>query len=607
MICFNINRIIVYLVFIASFTISLEASSQNKIDSLEQLLIEQESDSIRVVSHIKIAEKVGESNLKKTIDHFNKAISIAQGMDNNELLAFAHYRTGTFYYRKDHCQIAIKHLKIALKIYIEFEDHIKVAQIYSRIGRSEYNIGQYTDAIDNYLKGLKIYEDNNIKNEDLGWLLRFIGSVFKRQENYPKALNYYQKSLKVFEDLDKVDGIVSCYNNIGIIYGRLEDNQKRIEYYSKALKISKKHNLDRIKSILFNLGNVMLNQGNYEEALKYYNEAYGFSLNDQDYSSMSGQLAAIANVYLKQKKYDLSIKKFKQAEEYALKSESKQLIELRYIYLRLSNIYEERNDTKKAFKYYKSYQVLKDSLSNQQNDIAISELVTKYDAEKEEQKFVRLSLEKSISDKELILSKQKERVQLLLIILIGVLSLLIIGSLMVIYKRRVRKHKEDAELHLMKKKIVELERNQLENQLSFKRKDLTKFALDISSKHEFIEQMLEKLSSLQKSGEIEVKHGLRELVQFTKGQIDINKNLKYFNENIELVNSEFIGKLKKDFPELTKNEILLCGFLRINMSSKEIASLRNITPNATKMGIYRLRKKLNLKPEQNLGTFLQNY
>ncbi|HWK99165.1 MAG TPA: LuxR C-terminal-related transcriptional regulator, partial [Parapedobacter sp.] len=63
-------------------------------------------------------------------------------------------------------------------------------------------------------------------------------------------------------------------------------------------------------------------------------------------------------------------------------------------------------------------------------------------------------------------------------------------------------------------------------------------------------------------------------------------------------------KLKADHPELVPNDMKLCAYLRMNMSSKEIASLLNITTRGVEIRRYRLRKKLNLAPGKNLTEFL---
>ncbi|WP_374166751.1 helix-turn-helix transcriptional regulator [Arcticibacter sp. MXS-1] len=80
---------------------------------------------------------------------------------------------------------------------------------------------------------------------------------------------------------------------------------------------------------------------------------------------------------------------------------------------------------------------------------------------------------------------------------------------------------------------------------------------------------------------------------------DWNVFEKSFNETHE----NFFKKLKSQYPELVPNDLILCAYLRMNMSSKEIASLLNISLRGVEIRRYRLRKKLNLEHDKNLAEF----
>ena len=77
-----------------------------------------------------------------------------------------------------------------------------------------------------------------------------------------------------------------------------------------------------------------------------------------------------------------------------------------------------------------------------------------------------------------------------------------------------------------------------------------------------------------------------------------------FNANIESLNDSFFLKLNDKYPKLSKNDKRLCALLRLNLSSKEIASIQNISPNSVDVNRYRLRKKLDIDSETDLSEFL---
>ena len=75
---------------------------------------------------------------------------------------------------------------------------------------------------------------------------------------------------------------------------------------------------------------------------------------------------------------------------------------------------------------------------------------------------------------------------------------------------------------------------------------------------------------------------------------------KMFSAHFDEAHSNFLRKLKQDNELLTPNDLQLCAFLKMNLSSKEIASLLNISPRSVEVKRYRLRKKLNLEHDENL-------
>ena len=75
---------------------------------------------------------------------------------------------------------------------------------------------------------------------------------------------------------------------------------------------------------------------------------------------------------------------------------------------------------------------------------------------------------------------------------------------------------------------------------------------------------------------------------------------KSFNES----HGDFFKKLKAEFPSLSPNDLKLCAYLRLNMTSKDIASLLHISTRAVEVRRYRLRKKFDIPTEKNLTEFL---
>lgn len=132
----------------------------------------------------------------------------------------------------------------------------------------------------------------------------------------------------------------------------------------------------------------------------------------------------------------------------------------------------------------------------------------------------------------------------------------------------------------------------------FKRKDLKYNQLE-TKKTEL--KLLNQEESIQKL-KINISDYLHKIVQS-----DSNKpNLLTFYSNFEKIYPNFSYSLQKTYPTISANELKLCALLRLNLSSKEIGQLLNITQESVNKARYRLRKKLDLKSKEDLFTILLN-
>ena len=172
------------------------------------------------------------------------------------------------------------------------------------------------------------------------------------------------------------------------------------------------------------------------------------------------------------------------------------------------------------------------------------------------------------------------------------------------YKKQRRK--------LLKQKEKELEIKQLENEqqiMYYKNLDLQK---DIESKNrELGMSAMNLVKRNELLGTIKKELGTaRNLDDVSKVVKMINKNLnttddwKLFEEAFNNTDKDFIKKLKTSHPNLTSNDLRLCTYLRLNLSSKEIAPLLNISLRSVEVKRYRLRKKMNLPHEASLTNYI---
>jgi ligand-binding sensor domain-containing protein/DNA-binding CsgD family transcriptional regulator len=151
-----------------------------------------------------------------------------------------------------------------------------------------------------------------------------------------------------------------------------------------------------------------------------------------------------------------------------------------------------------------------------------------------------------------------------------------------------------------KRKILQLQNEKLATEVEAKNSKLMFSSVQMAHKNEILTEVKKDLINLQKTPENNLRPLVRKLDRELKNEDYWEEFNLYFNE----VDQRFIDKILEKYPELTKNDLRLCSLLRMNLSTKEIASLLNISTRAVEQSRYRLKKRLNLDKEEDLSKFI---
>lgn len=147
----------------------------------------------------------------------------------------------------------------------------------------------------------------------------------------------------------------------------------------------------------------------------------------------------------------------------------------------------------------------------------------------------------------------------------------------------------------------------LATQLELKRQEYNSILLNIREQKEFLENITSQIHELIGSKDLKRRdEKLKELSILLKQRMSFTREINDFYEKIEETHKGFIEKLQERFPELTENDLRLAMLVRLNLSSKEIATLMNISPKSVEIARYRLRKKLGLRERESMGDLLKS-
>ena len=195
----------------------------------------------------------------------------------------------------------------------------------------------------------------------------------------------------------------------------------------------------------------------------------------------------------------------------------------------------------------------------------------------------------------------------LLVAVYVLLSIFVLLVLHYFYRRYYRRQREkilensQREIELKelenKQKIIKLNNDKLRNDIESKNRELATSTMSIIKKNEFLNTIKTELLT---NG----KDNLDKVVSIIDKNLNNTDDWKLFQEAFNNADKKFLKKIKDKHPNLTPNDLRLCAYLRLNLSSKEIAPLLNISPRSVEVKRYRLRKKMELEHDMNLTDYI---
>lgn len=182
------------------------------------------------------------------------------------------------------------------------------------------------------------------------------------------------------------------------------------------------------------------------------------------------------------------------------------------------------------------------------------------------------------------------------------------------FKQQQEKHEAEQKrlqyIHELEKnktasELVRLQNEKLETEINFKNSELASSAMHLVKKGELLSKIKDELlQSLKGIGDAQTTAELKKIIKTLGEDEKLDKEWDSFSKHFDKVHSDFLVVLKEKHPGITANELKLCAYLRMNLSTKEIAQLMNISVRGVEISRYRLRKKLEITTEKSLFDYL---
>lgn len=192
--------------------------------------------------------------------------------------------------------------------------------------------------------------------------------------------------------------------------------------------------------------------------------------------------------------------------------------------------------------------------------------------------------------------------------MIAVYALMVLGAILLVrlYNRNKleRKHKRLTEKlsREQEEHLAHLEKEKLGKEIKQKQKELTSTTMNVAKKNELILEL--KALLVMNKDKFENQQRYRSFMKKLDSSINDDEDWKHFEVNFKELHEDFFETLLRKYPKLTPKDLKLSAYLKMNLSSKEIAPLMGISTRGVEIHRYRLRKKLNIDGSQNISNFL---
>jgi two-component system, NarL family, sensor kinase len=428
----KLKLLIVALLFCNLFLDSayIFSQDQKKTDSLLLQLKKAKEDTIKINILLSLGDQLKSSDPDTALYYYDLALKTSIRISDNKFKILSYTDIGKIYLNQGSNDKALENFRLSLTIAQETDDKKEIKEIYNDIGSAYYKQGEYANALEYYLKSLKISEELGDKKGMAG-SYNNIAMTQTMLGDYDKGLEYYSLSLKIAQEIHDKKIMILCYNGIGNDYYKKDDYDKSIENYLLSLKYSEElKDKKGIARSYMNIGNIYYSQGTVSpgtiqskellnKSLKYYLNALKMAEEVGDNNMTAIFLVNIAMVNIDLKNYSKSIEYANKSLVMAKETGALQTQTLAYDFL--SAAYDSLRDYKNAYKYYRLFKLINDSIFNEESNATIAELQTKYETGKKETEITKLKNEKD--HQEMILKQNRI---LIYSISVGALLLLIV-------------------------------------------------------------------------------------------------------------------------------------------------------------------------------------
>jgi tetratricopeptide (TPR) repeat protein len=471
----------------------------------------------------------------------------------------------------------------ALNYAVRIEDKLQEAKALDNLGHVYYyHEEDLALAFEYYLKSLSTRE-SIMDERGIAISYNNIGNIHNLQMDFLAAEKYYKMNLSLSRKF-KDENILRSYSNLSSIYIKLKDYENAMIYLDSSILYNSPLDQHKISLDYIRKANIFRDLNQYDSSIYWLQESNRLKRSFSDDNGVLYVTNLLAQAFVFMESYDSAMVYVNRAVELEAKNPS--LYQKSYIYNTLSTIYENTGQYKDALHYSNKFIAVQDSVLTTESVNRVAETAFQYELDKE----------RKISE----LAAQEQRLKTGILTLL--LSLIVVIILFLFYWQRSK-----AKKYILQQDNLALQKAKLESELEFQHKEITSNFLRLAERNEVILDVVQKL----KKSSVQFKKENQKLIQNIIHDLehDLPSDFwKQFENSFLKIHKNFYTQLEAKHPKLTPNEKRLCAFLKLNLNTKEIASILHLPISSVETARVRLRRKLELANTKiSLVEYLSNF
>lgn len=573
-----------FVIIASNISVAQVDVSNPRLDSLISILPEERDTSrIRILTDLFIETIY--TDHKKAYEFISEQLEIANELNDDNEMALANNMLGVYYNITSDYKKALKQFDLATELYNKVGDKRYLSLVYNNMSIANRNLGKLTEALENQMASLKLKEALELSPEDIAPSYWNIANIHGDIKNYKESNLWYEKAISIYKDLGYEGDVIALEYGLALNYKDMDSLDLAMPYFERYIDHARKNNIhNALAGGLDIIGGIKMQQGDLDQAEAYYLESLDLAEKHGEKSLPGLLYRRLAKLYLRKglenKALDYAKRALQNSEETGV--DKKKITD----YLVLSDIYKSKGNYRLAYENYTKYHELNDSILSTENIAKINELEVRYQTEKKEQDLLIEKNKVQILEQKAEISKNQK-----FLLLGSLLALLVISFLIVSNIRQKLKRQK-----LLKEK--------LDRELDFKKQELLAFTTQLVQKNDMLEQLKSEIALLSSSNVVTETRSYDKLIRTIETSLNDDTSWRSFMKRFEEVHPGFSKKVSSQYPDLTNNDIRLLSLIKMNLSSKEIAKLLNISLEGIKKARYRIRKKLDMESQESLDNFI---